>query len=185
MKRIVVLSVVGLLAITPITAMASEDLEARVSALEEKVAALEAQIGAAPKGVSSVSGQETVDPGTVETGIIEDGCSLTFKRHEIAQNYSGEDIVILYFDFFNGSGKTTSANYEFVVKVFQDGREQDETIAFDTEVPNERYREFRSGADAVEVAYASELQDMSDIIVCLEPSISWGQNTVEFTLSLE
>lgn len=185
MKRLAVLSMVCLLAGVPITVMASEDLEARVAALEERVAALEAQIGAAPKGVSAVPEQETVDPGTVETGIIDDGCSLAFKRAETVQDSNGEYIVILYFDFFNGSGDTTTAELKFSVKVFQNGREQDYAFVTGNQAIRDSSVEFRSGADPVEVAFARKVQDMSDIIVCLEPFISWGQNTVEFTLSLE
>lgn len=185
MKRLAVLSMVCLLAGVPITVMASEDLEARVAALEERVAALEAQIGAAPKGVSAAPEQETVDPGTVETGIVSNGCSLTFKRYEVAQDYSDEDVVILYFDFFNGSGKTTSAGDEFSVKVFQNGREQDMAIVTGNDAVGDHSVEFRSGADPVEVGFARELQDMSDIIVSLSPLFSWDEDPVEFTLSLE
>lgn len=167
---------VGMLMISPISAQADDtDLEARIAALEERVAALEAQVNTAPE-----------DSGTGETEMVENGRSLTFKRFEISKDYSGDDIVILYFDFFNGSDRTTSADHSFEVKVFQNDREQPESIAFDCDAGDERYTEFRSGADPVEVAYASSIQDMSDIIVNVSnPFISNGDDFVEFTLSLE
>jgi len=185
--KILVSLMVGMLILSPITAYSNDtDLETRVQALEERVAALEAQINVSPEGVSAVPEQKEVDPGTVETGMVDDGCSLAFKRFEVSEDYSGDSIVILYFDFFNGSGRTTSADYKFEVKVFQNDREQSESIAFDNEAGKERYTEFRSGADPVEVAYASNIQDMSDIIVNISnPFISNGDDFVEFTLSLE
>lgn len=185
--KILVSLLIGILTLSPITVHANDtDLEARVQALEERVATLESQINSTPEGVSAVPEQEKVDPGTVETGMVDNGCSLTYKRFEISEDYSGDDIVILYFDFFNGSGRTTSADYKFEVKVFQNDREQSESIAFDNEAGKERYTEFRSGADPVEVAYASNIQDMSDIIVNISnPFISNGDDFVEFTLSLE
>lgn len=185
--KILVSLMAGMLMLSPIIAHADDsDLEARIAALEERVAVLEAQINASPEGVSAVPEQKEVNPGTVETGMVDDGCSLTFKRFEVSENYSGESIVILYFDFFNGSGRTTSADYKFEVKVFQNDREQSETISFDNEAGRERYTEFRSGADPVEVAYASNIQDMSDIIVNISnPFISNEDDFVEFTLSLE
>lgn len=183
MKKLIAL--IAIMTLMPMTVHA-DNLEARVQALEERVAALEAQLNATPESVSAVPEQKEVDPGTVETGMVDDGCSLTFNRFEVSENYSGENIVILYFDFFNGSGRTTSADYKFEVKVFQNDREQPECIAFDSDAGKERYTEFRSGADPVEVAYASEIQDMSDIIVNISnPFISNGDDFVEFALSIE
>lgn len=180
MKKLIIL--ITIMAFMPMTVHA-EDLETRVQALEERVAALEAQLNTAP---SDVPEQEKVDPGTVETGMVENGCSLTFKRFEVSKDYSDNDIVILYFDFFNGSGETKSAEYAFEVKVFQNGREQPECIAFDSDAGKERYTEFRSGAGPVEVAYASKIQDTSDIIVNISnPFISNGDDFVEFALSLK
>lgn len=174
--KIIVSLMVGMLVLFPIMVQADDaDLEARVAALEKRVAALESQINAASE-----------DATTDEAGMVDGGCSLTFKRFEVSKNYSGEDIVILYFDFLNESGKTISADHKFEVKVFQNDREQPESIAFDNDAGKERYTEFRSGADPVEVAYASNIQDMSDIIVNISnPFISNGDDFVEFTLSLE
>ena len=175
-NKLIIGFLVGLMAIAPVTAYAADsDLEARIAALEERVTALEALIGSTPE-----------ESGTDETEMVKNGCSLTFKRFEISKDYSGDDIVILYFDFFNDSGRTTSADYSFEVKVFQNDKEQSESISFDNEAGDERYTEFRSGADPVEVAYASNIQDMSDIIVNISnPFIGSGDDFVEFTLSLE
>lgn len=179
MKNLIALSLVGVLALTPLTAFADESsLEERIAALEERVSILEAQLNATPEGAPTVHKQ-------VETGMVEAGCSLTFKRFELSKDYSGKDIVILYFDFFNDSGSTKSADHAFEVKVFQNDREQPESFSFDSDAGTERYTEFRSGADPVEVAYASTIQDMSDIIVNISnPFISGGDNFVEFSLSL-
>ena len=186
MKKLLPLALAGTLLLAPVTAFASEDLETRVAALEEKVAALEAQIGTQPEGVSEAPEQEAVDPGTVETGLVDNECSLSYKRAELAKDYSGEDIAILYFDFFNGSGKTTTAQMTFQVTVFQNGREMESAIPDDiSQAIKDFSTEFRSGSETVEVAVARKLQDKSDIIVSLSPFIDWEHNPVEFTVSLE
>ena len=185
MKNLIAISLIGVLALTPLTAFADESsLEERIAALEERVSNLEAQLNT-PEGASAVHKQEEIAPETVETGMVEAGCSLTFKRFELSKDYSGKDIVILYFDFFNDSGSTKSADHAFEVKVFQNDREQPESFSFDSDAGTERYTELRSGADPVEVAYASTIQDMSDIIVNISnPFISGGDNFIEFSLSL-
>lgn len=175
-RKLITLTIIAML-LSPILTYASDDLESRITALEERVSILESQINGT---------QNETEYETGEMEMTENGCTLTFKRFEISKDYSDQDIVILYFDFLNDSGRTASADHSFEVKVFQNNKEQPECIAFDNGAGRERYTEYRSGADPVEVAYASDIQDMSDIIVNISnPFISNGDDFVEFSLSLE
>lgn len=178
MKRFIASLIAGLMILVPSSALAEEDLEARIEALEERVAALEALIGTVPE-------QEEMDPGLAGIGINEDEGYLTFKRFEIVPTYDDGEAVMLYFDFFNNSGETASAIDAFSVQVFQHGREQNYAIVDSNDAYSDRGVEFRSGADPVEVAFALEIQDRSDIIVSLTPYYPFGGTTEEFTLSLE
>ena len=176
-----------LLASAPITALAEDaDLVARIEALEERVAALEAQLaGNVPEGVSAVPDQEIVPPADVETGIVTaDGCSLEYKDFAVTQSYDGYDCVALYFDFFNGSGETTSAMLKFHITVYQNGREQSFAVISKDEAFDNRDTKLRSGADPLRVCFASMLEDDSDIIVNLKAS-DRSVDEVEFTLTIK
>lgn len=161
------------------------DLEARIAALEERVAALEAQIGAPPEGVTAAEAREPGEIGDVETGMIAGGCSLSFKRAEVAKDGSGNDVVIMYFDFTNESGENQSASSAFYVKIFQHDREMDSATISNNSAFDDKFTQFRSGAAPVEVAYVSQIADMSDIIVNISSFIDWNAKDVEFNLSLE
>lgn len=161
------------------------ELLARIEALEARVSALEAKAGIAPEGTAATQEQETVQQEDVETGMVVNNCSLAFKRAELGKTYDNKDAVILYFDFTNGSGETTSAGYEFFVKVYQNNREQETATIMDNQAFNDRFVEFRSGADTVEVAFASLISDKSDIIVNISSMSDWDMEDVEFSVSLE
>ena len=185
MRKLIALVAAGIIAISPMVAFAEEDLEARISALEERVAALEAQIGAPPEGVSPVENNEPGEVGDVETGMVANGCSLSYKRAELGKSYDGKDVVLLYFEFRNESGSTTCADYDFYIKVYQNGRQQESAYVSDNQAYADKSVEFRSGAEPVEVAFASEIMDTSDIIVNISSMKDWSLEDVEFTVSLE
>ena len=187
MKKLIALSLAGLLTCIPFSTLADDtDLEARVDALEERVAALEAQLaGSPPEGVTAAPDQEVTDVGNVETGLVSNNCSLEYTGFEVAKTYDDHDCVVLYFDFMNGSGETTTASREYTVTVFQNGKEQDFGIVSDNEPNHDWQTEIRSGSDPLMVAYASEIQDMSDIIVRIKSGTDYSIEPVEFTVPLE
>lgn len=187
MKKLVALSLASLLACAPFTAFADDaDLEARVAALEEKVAALEAQLsGSAPEGVAAAPDQEAADVGDVETGLVSNNCSLEYTDFEVAKTYDDLDCVVLYFDFMNGSGETTTASNEFTVTVFQNGKEQEYGVVSDNEPNHDWFTEIRSGSDPLKVACAAEIKDMTDVIVRIQSGTDYSIEPIEFTLALE
>lgn len=167
------------------------DLETRIETLEERVAALEAQLaGSAPEGVSTTPDQvagELPEIGTNDICVVDNGCSLKYKRSELGKDYKNEDCVILYFDYLNESGKSTDAGSCFIVKVFQHDKEVDTASISpsENEAIKNRNTEVRSGAAIMEVAYAFKISDMTDIIVELSPIFSFGDDIIEFAVTLE
>lgn len=185
MRKLIIMAMTASLAMSVPVFAEDADLASRMEALEERVSALEAQLGAPPDGVSKVPAQEVVPPADVETGIItEGGCSLEYKDFALTQSYDGHDCVALYFDFFNGSGETTSAFLEFHMTVYQNGREQPFAVLSGDDAFDERDTTLRSGADPLRVCFASMLEDDSDIIVNLKAS-DYSVDEVEFSLSLK
>lgn len=185
MKEFITLTITGILLLSPFSAFADDDLEARVAALEDRVAALEAQLaGSAPEGVAAAPDQEVADVGDVETGIVADGCSLEYAGFEVTKSYDDCDCVVIYFDFTNGSGETKNAMSTFHMDVFQHGKEQDFAIVSENEAMDDNDTDLRSGADPLRVAFGAKLEDMSDIIVSVHP-MSRSVDEVEWSLSLE
>lgn len=175
MKKLVALSLAGLLACTPVTVFADDaDLEARVTALEEKVAALEAQLSGSAAG-SAAS----------DDAIEYDGCTLEYKDYTIDTDYEGDDAIILYFDFFNGSEDTTSFYSSFDVSMFQNGKEAAITDFPDDPASHDRITDLQPDAGPIQIATCFKLTDHSDVIVSMKPLFDFDYEPVEFTLSLE
>ena len=187
MKKLITIILAGLMVCIPFVTYADEsDLESRVAALEERVAALEAQLtGLAPTGVSEAPNQEEVSPAAIDTGIEWEGCTLEYKDFELITDSDGNECVLLYFDYFNGSGETKNYYGSFEVEAFQNGKEMETASAQGNEAYDEKYTDLRSGADPLRVASCFKLTDHSDIIVSLIGFTAFGEDPVEFTLSLE
>ncbi len=184
MKKRALLLAAALMTAMPVYAEEA-DLSARIEALEERVAALEALVSAPPAGVSKTPDQEVVPAGDVETGIVTaDGCSLEYKDFAVTQSYDGHDCVALYFDFFNGSGETTSAMLEFYMTVYQNGKEQPFAVLSGDQAYDDRDTTVRSGTDPLRVCFASMLEDDSDIIVNLK-AMDRSVDEIEFLLAIK
>ena len=184
LKRILACAVAAAMLCMPVSAAETEDLLKRIEDLEARVSALEAQSGTTPEGVSAAPEQEAGELEPVETGMTAAGCTLEFKRWEFGKSDDGKDVVIMYFDFTNESGENKSAGNAFYVKIFQHDREMETAYLDDNQAYSDKYVEFRSGAAPVEVAFASEIGDTSDIIVNISSFIDWNAEDVEFALSL-
>lgn len=190
-KKIVALLIAASMACAPAAVHAAEDTDARIAALEERVAALEELVSMLTgPGVSTAPQKEAGEPtpiGESGVGIQANGCTLTYTGFELGKSYDDHDAVIVNFDFTNNSGESTCAFYEFYMKVFQHDREVEfATISSGVSQGfDDRDTEIRSGAEPIAVAFASKIDDTSDIIVRLESSRDWSAEPVEFTISLE
>lgn len=187
-RKLMVMAVVLVVSAASLTAFGSDDdILQRIEALEQRVEALEAlQAGSTPDGVSAVQDPEPEALDNVETGMVAEGSSLSYKKAETGKTYNGEDdAVILYFDYINESGETSAAGYDFYVKVFQNGREMDSATISDNQAIKDAHTEFRSGAGIIEVAFARKISDNSDIIVNISSMKDWNAEDVEFAVSLE
>ena len=187
MKKLAMLSLACMLAF-PMTVHA-EDAD-RIAALEEKVAALEQRVaalegGAAPAGVSEVPAQEAVAGPAIDTGVEYKGCTLEFSDFAVFSDKDGNPCLLIYSNFFNGSGETKMYSNTFGIKVFQHGKQCKEGVALDDEAYNERFTELRSGADAIRVASCFKLTDMAEVIVNMNGFNGPVENAIEFTLTLE
>lgn len=180
MKKLVALSLAGLLTCIPFSALADDtDLEARVAALEERVAALEAQLAGSATAESPAASDS-------ENSITADGFTLTFKKAEVAKDYNDHDCVIVYFDFYNDSNETTSAQFEHLVKVFQNGKEVDQTsMNGQNQATSDWDTDVMPGYGPLEVANAYEINDLSDITVQVTSMSDFSLDPIMFTVPLE
>lgn len=185
MKKLAMLTLAIALAI-PMTAHAEED---RIAALEEKVAALEQRVaaleGTAPAEVSEAPEQEAVAAPAIDTGVEYKGCTLEYSDFGVFSDKDGNPCLLIYSNFFNGSGETKMYSNTFGIKVFQHGKQCKEGVALDDEAYNERFTELRSGADAIRVASCFKLTDMTEVIVNMNGFNGPVENAIEFTLTLE
>lgn len=179
MKKIIALSLTGIMMLTPAAVFADDaDLEARIAALEERVAALEEQLG------TQTSEDVVTDDNGGDVFIEYEGCTLKYKDFAIKTDYEGDEGIILYFDFYNGSEETTNYTMTFDVSVFQNGKEMELTDFPDDPASHARYTDLRANSGPIDVGACFKLEDKTDIIVSMETMFGDAE-PVEFTLPIE
>ena len=188
MKKLIALTLAGALIFTPIMASAEEpDLETRVAALEERVAALEAQLSGSSSEEAPAAAAPEEAPASSDTVFEYGGCSLQYISSEIRQDYQGNNVLAVYFDYTNNSGKDKAAYLEFKVQAFQNGKENTgiPVLYPDIQEHEDSMAQIMSGADPVRVAFIEPLSDMSDVIVRISPLISFGDEHLDIQITLQ
>ena len=194
MKKLIALTLAGALAFTPIMALAEEpDLEARVAALEERVTALEALLSgeSSEEAPAAAAPDEAAAPeeapATSDTIFEYGGCSLQYVSSEVRQDYQGNNVLVVYFDYTNNSGKDKAAYLEFNVQAFQNGKENTgiPVLYPDIQEHKDSMAQIMSGADPIRVAFAEPLSDTSDVIVRVSPLISLSDEHLDIPIKLQ
>ena len=183
MKRQLIALTLSLLAASPAISYASDvDYEARLAALEARVAALEAIIGSDPS--SGAPAAETESLQELPDISLDDGeHSIKYVGSELSKDYEGNDVVVVYFDYTNGSPDTSCAGFDFLIKAFQNKRQLEGTAMDDNQPCDDYYNEFQAGADTVRVGNAFLISDTSDVTVNIVSLMSPTSDSVEFTVS--
>ena len=208
MKKSAAFLLAGAMVLSPLSVLADDDPEARITALESRVVQLEkvvymmykigqeeglwsenvdeelARILADENSGTTIETEQAADPS--DYCFESDDCSLSFVGFDVMKEYSGNDALVVYFDFVNGSDQNKTAMLTFNVQVFQNGKEQGLAVISQS-VPeyNDCAAQIMPGADPVRVAFISKLEDLSDVIVRVSPLISLGGDYIEIPLSLQ
>ena len=182
-KRLISLLTVCIIAAFPAAALAGEpDLESRLSALEARVAALEAIIGSDPSAGAPAAETESLQE--LPDISLDDGeHSIKYAGSELSKDYEGNDVVVVYFDYINGSADTSCAGFDFLIKAFQNKRQLEGTAMDDNQPCDDYYNEFQSGADTIRVGNAFLISDTSDVTVNIVSLMNPTADPVEFTVS--
>ena len=183
MKRQLIALTLALLVASPAISYASDvDYEARLAALEAKVAALEAIIGSDPSAGAPAAETESLQE--LPDISLDDGeHSIKYAGSELSKDYEGNDVVVVYFDYTNGSPDTSCAGFDFLIKAFQNKRQLEGTAMSDNQPCDDYYNEFQAGADTVRVGNAFLISDTSDVTVNIVSLMSPTSDSVEFTVS--
>jgi hypothetical protein len=162
-----------MMALSPITVLADDtELEARVVALEERVASLEAQLNI--QEVAEMESEEATEKA-FDLYFEDEDCILSYDGYETVHDTQGKPAIITYFYFTNNSDETKTAMAAFSVKVFQHGKEMSPAyISQHIQEESDSFAQVMPGADPIRVAFVSKLDDMSDVIVRVGPLFDFG-----------
>ena len=128
-----------------------------------------------------------------ETGekTIKDGISLTDNSGEVKltgykwNEYEGEEMLILYFDYTNLLDKETSmSESDFNVTVFQNGIEQENSGWSTTTAESHFFSKIQKDV-TMHCAYSYSVEEKSDIDVKLTCYTDEGEKTEEQTISIK
>jgi hypothetical protein len=130
----------------------------------------------------------TIKPQNTDDGIIDitqNGCTLKYLRHEIATNASGDNCLVVYYQFTNNSSDTTSYLYTFSDQAFQNGIELDKSLFLMDDIEDNRSKDIRPGV-SVEVYSLFVPHDNSTIELEVSEWISFSDKPLDkMELALE
>lgn len=118
-------------------------------------------------------------PSPISDSTIGD-YEVTIKSAKLGEDYEGNTIIVLTYDWTNNSDETAAALYSITVKAFQDGIELDYAIVMDSDVYDSgaSFKEIRPGA-TLEVQSAFVLRnDSSDVEVEISEWISFSDDVI-------
>lgn len=129
-------------------------------------------------------GETEVSDSSTDFILERDNGTMKYIKSELSTDYQGKDAVILYFNYTNTSGSSTNAAFSFMPKVFQNGI-QCQTAIFLNPVPEitAASTEVQDGI-SIDVAYAYNIGDKSDLTVELNELISF-EKPITATISIE
>ena len=98
-----------------------------------------------------------------QTSFEYSDMTVEFIEYKIEEDLSGNQCLVLYFDFTNNSNDSQSFTYNFIVKAFQDGVEMDNTYIHVNDETKNSSKEIKSGM-TIRVAKNYKLENISGLI---------------------
>lgn len=119
-----------------------------------------------PNNEAEQNEEQQKEETPTDDGIIDfeaDSFKITYTKHETTEDYEGNPCLIYYFNYTNNGEEASSAMVDTYIQCFQNGIECESAfLTDDNEGINNCMKDIQPGT-TLEVAYAYELSDMSEV----------------------
>ena len=116
--------------------------------------------------------EETIDLGGGEGVVIDtenlQETSVKVIGHHMSKDYSGEDVLIVDYEYYNGSDEAESFMINFSAKAFQNGIECDDTVIGCDEVDSEKIMNEVQPGVTLSFSRGYHIIDASDVEIKVE-----------------
>lgn len=137
---------------------------------------------------SSIAEMENADSGTAsETPQAEAGDTINmsnekftihYKQHRVAQDFSGEACLLVYYDYSNNGDSASSAMVDVNLQAYQNGQLLSAAIPEADDSAIDQFMTEIEPGQAVTVCQAFSLLDQSDVTLQAGEAFSFGGGTV-------
>ncbi|MBD5143174.1 MAG: DUF5067 domain-containing protein [Oscillospiraceae bacterium] len=126
---------------------------------------------------------ETIDLGGGEGAVVDaENLQETYVKvvgHHMSKDYKDEDVLVVDYEYYNGSDESKSFIWSFSAKAFQNGVECDDTVLGCDDINSENsMNEIQPGV-TITVSKGYHVTDMSDVTIQVEGLLNDKEYTSE------
>ena len=165
-KKILCLMLCGMMAVSPISVYADEK--------DDRIAELEAQVAELESELSEMKEKYEKNEKENEAGdfaYTQDGYTYKYLKNEIIEDNTNGKRVVIYFEYTNESGQTTSPANALNIRAFQNGIELNWMMPdFNNSIPEAdvAFKDIQSGT-TTDIAMIYTISDESDVSIEISP----------------
>ena len=130
---------------------------------------------------------ETIDLGGGEGAVVDaENLQETYVKvvgHHMSKDYKDEDVLVVDYEYYNGSDEAKSFIWSFSAKAFQNGVECDDTVLGCDDIDSENSMSEIQPGVTITVSKGYHVTDMSDVTVQVKGLLNDKEYTSE-TISL-
>ena len=132
--------------------------------------------------------EETIDLGGGEGAAIDtenlQETNVKVTGHHMSKDYNGEDVLIVDYEYYNGSDEAESFMINFSAKAFQNGVECDDTVIGCDEIDSEKIMNEIQPGVTLNFSRGYHIVDMSDVEIKVEGTLFDDTEYVSEIISL-
>lgn len=132
--------------------------------------------------------EETIDLGGGEGAAIDtenlQETSVKVTGHHMSKDYNDEDVLIVDYEYYNGSDEAKSFMINFSAKAFQNGIECDDTVIGCDEIDSEKIMNEIQPGVTLNFSRGYHIVDMSDVEIKVEGTLFDDTEYVSEIISL-
>lgn len=143
-----------------------EDSEADLNSLESE--------GTTGDSNSDTSGQASADDGVLNYTC--DNFTLVYDRYELSEDYSGNQCLLVYYNYTNNSDSSSQPMVNVSLRALQNGNTCSAAFPVDHNTEMDNYMAEIPAGDTVSVCQSFELTDTSDVTLELSEAYSFNED---------
>ena len=130
-------------------------------------------------GTAGDSGTESSDPSSSDDGVLNYTCdnfTLVYDRYELSEDYSGNQCLLVYYNYTNNSDEASQPMVNVSLRAMQNGETCSAAFPVDHNTEMDNYMAEIPAGETVSVCQSFELKDTSDVTMELSEAYSFNED---------